>query len=102
MMTTLDRPSDLETLRVLVASTAHLTMHDAEMLSQELEHITVHSYTEGFWVHVPQGEYLEHAMEHYHFDAFFELVGFAKALGYQWLRIDRDAPHIDALPVYGW
>jgi hypothetical protein len=53
-------------------------------------------------VHVPQGEYLEHAMEHYHFDAFFELVGFAKALGYQWLRIDRDAPHIDALPVYDW
>lgn len=91
---------ELELRTVPVASTAHITREDDELLSRP----GTHGHVDGalrfgymLRVSIDRGDWHGDMSE-----GFMGLMRFVSARGFEWVILDRDGPVISALPTYEW
>jgi hypothetical protein len=95
----------VETMEVLVLSTQHLTMQESEVPAKDWPSLCFEScygwvcYV-GDTVAAMSGSVVAHTPEAW--PGFVASAVLAQALGYDWVRFDRDADAHPLLPVWEW
>jgi len=104
-----------EIFKTLVASTAHITLEDNNLLEDNIENnlmsadpVSVHNTGYGFAVFVnpdTKEPRLEDEIKEAGFgysDAFKKLIGMARDAGCRYLLLDRDGPEYEDLEKFDW
>lgn len=88
--------------KVIVFSTAHITLHDSKLLPGLS---SCHNYEYGAFVYVPaddRDDRLQDGKFRAFSDAFLNLMRQARNEGCCWLQLDADGPTYDHLPTFEW
>lgn len=93
----MSRPSFIEPL--MACSTAHLTPETMQRITDEEVPGIAYANEFGAFVYVPEaGEETEEGFP----DDLVEVFALAREYDCFWIKFDRDAAEINALPVYDW
>lgn len=99
----------LETHRVAVVSTTHITAEDAETLyraSQRDEGVIVESPEYRWRVYLSPDDFWTHDLPTWRdlkmSDAFLIVLVLAHHQGARWIEFDQDGPEYTAFPSYDW
>lgn len=92
----------VEIQRVLVASTAHITVKDSETLRHKEHPFVTHSYEEGDFVILNEIEEKMAEIKTIFSKEFVDLILLAQKNSCEILRLDRDGPIYPQLPTFDW
>jgi len=96
---------DLEISKVLTLCTSHITKGDNDLMIAKpmAGPVVYYDFEYGWWIYVnknpqPVKNFVGRGLS----GALPTLLEFARAHDCQWIKLDRDADPIDALPTYEW
>jgi len=101
---TTGKPTDSPERTVAVTiSTAHMTEDDNDLLStlSEKEEWQVYSGGTGFFVWAGERKHIADP-RYGPSKALLDALGYAKQLGYDWVRFDRDGEQVGELQTHKW